>query len=284
MFKNAELHKVIFSFLFIILLKIGSENILGLKLSFASPQESFSIAIFREEGFPSEWAPKSLTPEWLYEHLSKHFLVEYVDINGLSDRKHFNSENYDLLIMPYGEAFAYDTFPFIKDYIYAGGGLLNLAGRPFWSAKKKINGQWQKADVDDPYKKFLSQLGIKYYEFLENDYVGLSVATSIAYTPILPTHGNVFPYRIPARDFYFSRGGNFYFFPDNAKGKIDKTQIIYVKSWVNPYTEEPNNIPQKWGLIGGKGESHPLNPQNPRAEEQLTRIMEYLSFPVITIT
>jgi len=281
MFKNANLRKVILFFVLIILLKNAPEDIPGMKPSFALPQENFTIAIFREEGFPSEGVPKSLTPEWLYEHLSKQFYVEFVDISKLSDRARFNAERYNLLIMPYGEAFARDTFPFIKDYISAGGGLLNLAGRPFWAAKEEINGKWRSADVDDPYGQFLSQLGIKYYESLENDYAGLSVTTSTAYTPILPTHGNVFPYRIPARDFYFSRSGNFYFFPDDTKGKIDKTQIIYVKSWMNPYIEEPNNIPQKWGLIGAKGESHPLNPQNSRAEEQLTQIMEYLSFPVI---
>lgn len=277
MFKNTGLLKAVLFFVFIILLKIAPGQIFGLKLSFAVPQESFRIAVFREEGFPPEGVPESLTPEWLYEQLSGRFYVEYIDVNGISDRARFNTEKYDLLIMPYGEAFAFSTFPFIRDYIFAGGGLLNIAGRPFWSAQKKVNNKWQSTHADDPYGEFLSQLGIKYYEYPEKDYVGLCVTTSSAYTPILPTHGNVFPFRVPARDFCFSRGGNLRLYREDA----DETQVTLVKSWTNPYAENPGLVPQKWALIGAKGQEHPLNPQDPQAEELLAQIMEYLSFSVI---
>ena len=140
-----------------------------------------------------------------------------------------------MLILPYGEAFPYEAFKSLKDYIFSGGGLFNVAGRPLWSAYKKGINSWEKVVINDPYKEFLSPLGIKYYE--TKNKLGLSVTTSIGISPVQPTHGNVFPYRIPAREFY-NQG---YLSEIN-----DENYAILVKSWINPYTGDRNSAIQKW--------------------------------------
>jgi hypothetical protein len=244
-------------------------------------RKKFAIAIFREEGFPSEGTPDLLNPEWLYKCLLGRFSVEYVDTEDISDVKRFNAKKYNLLILPYGEAFVYETFPYIKDYLFSGGGLMNIAGTPFWSAREKVEGMWRRLNIDDPYGEFLSPLGIKYYEPPGKRYTGLSVTTSSSHTPVMPTHGNVFPYRIPARDFYFAKGGNLYLFPEDVEHETGQPPVIIVKHWMNPYAQMPGDIPSKWALIGAKGENHPFNPKDPSAKSRLIEVMELLSFPVI---
>jgi len=232
----------------------------------------FKIAIFKENGFPNSGIPVLLTPEWLYNSLNKRFPVTYLDFFQLTDRKYLNSGNFDLLILPYGEVFPYDAFASIKEYLSEGGGLLNVAGRPFWIAAKKDNNKWKKLDIPDPYKAFLSPLGIKYYESLDKPDIGLTVTTSLGITPIVPTHGNIFPYRIPVRKFYFLEQVN------NGRNKY---QPVIIKCWRNPYLEQSRDIPRKWCLIGQRGEGHILNPKNPSAKKNLLTIIDYLSCPVI---
>ncbi len=238
----------------------------------ASSDSRLSVAIFKEEGFPSAGTPASFTPDWLYSLLSDYFSATFLDAVKLKDRGLLNVSNFDLLILPYGEAFPYEAYPSIKEYLFEGGGLFNVAGRPFWAAMEKIKNKWQKKDIKSPYKDFLAPLGIKYYELLDTENIGLGVTTSTSGTPIIPTHGNVFPYRIPAREFY-SLGvlGN----------KKDEDHIVLIKSWQNPYIKSVKHRPRKWCLIGARGENHPLNPGNPHAKERLMEIAQYLSSPVI---
>ena len=199
--------------------------------------------------------------------LNCNFLI----LTALSN-KYLNSDNFDLLILPYGEAFPYEAFPSIKEYLFEGGGLLNTAGRPFWIAIQSNNGKWQRVDIKDPFKEFLSPLGIRYYEFLDNEDKGLSVTTATAVTPVIPTHGNVFPYRTPARDFYSLA---------TIKGNKIGLSVVLIKSWKNPYRKEAEGAPGKWCLIGAKGDNHPLNPKNDSKGKTLIQILEYLSFPII---
>lgn len=110
-------------------------------------QDGFRIAIFKEEGLSAVALPEQIKTEWIYELLAKNFSVTYLDSSELNNRKLFNAENFDLLIMPYGEAFPGDAFASIAEYLFAGGGLFNLSGRPFWSPRVKINGKWQKLDL-----------------------------------------------------------------------------------------------------------------------------------------
>lgn len=265
---NFRLYNAILFIALLILLK----SYIYAEESFVSASIRFKIAIFKEKGFPALGAPELLTPEWLYNSLSKYFSVTYLDYPKLTDRGYLNLNNFDLLILPYGEAFPYEAFTSIKEYLFEGGGLFNIAGRPFWVAMENIDGIWQRVDIKDPYKEFLSPLGIKYYEFLNSPHIGLSVTNSLGFSSIQPTHGNVFPYRIPARDFYFLK---------TAEDRKNGQPPIFIKSWRNPYAKESKCIPKKWCLIGLKGEKHLLNPQNSYAQKTLMQIMEYLSFPVI---
>ena len=258
--------------LFFIFLVVSLKNILFVGNAAVLSGKQFKVAIFKENGFPAIGTPTLLTPEWLYNCLSKYSSVTYLGFSELSDRRHLNLDNFDLLVLPYGEAFPYKAFSSIKEYLFEGGGLFNIAGRPFWVAMDKIEGEWQKKDIESPYKDFLSALGIKYYEFLDSENIGLSVTTSIVDSPIKPTHGNIFPYRIPARDFY-SLG--------RLEYEKNEQPIILIKSWQNPYKKFSKNPPKKWCFIGARGERHPLNPQDPHAKDALIRIMRYLSFPVI---
>lgn len=269
---DSGLYRIIWGLLLVFMLSNHYSGVCAERESFVSSGDRFNIAIFREEGFPSIGTPGSLTPEWLYDFLSGRFAVTYLDLSELSDGKYLNPDNFELLILPYGEAIPRKAFPSIKEYLLEGGGLLHIAGRPFWVAVEKVDGKWQELDTEDPYEEFLSPLGIKYYEYSDNEHIGLSVTTSCLYTPVTPTHGNVFPYRIPARDFYSL---------ETIKGDGAGQTPVLIKSWRTPYLESSNNIPGKWCLIGSRGENHPLNPQNPLARDTLINIMEYLSFPVI---
>lgn len=262
---------ILFIFLFIALLRSCESSLAAEEPSipFAS---QFKIAIFKEEGFPAVGAPALLSPEWLYNCLSGNFSVSYLDSNKLSDKRYFNSGIFDLLILPYGETFPYRAFENIKEYLFEGGGILNIAGRPFWVPMDKKDGKWEKINISDPYKEFLSVLGIKYYESLDNENIGLNVTTSLGFSPIKPTHGNIFPYRIPVRDFYFLE-------TNNRKG--NKQPVVFIKSWGNPYIKDSKNIPRKWCLIGSRGENNPLNPKDSIAKQNLIEIVEYLSFPII---
>lgn len=238
----------------------------------SSIKSQFKIAVFREQDFPSSGTPALLTPEWLYNKLSKNFSIAYLDASQLENKKYLNLDNFDLLILPYGEAFPYRAFMQIKEYLFEGGGLFNIAGRPFWAPMDRVDGKWQKVDVDDTYKEFLAPLGVKYYESLDNEDVGLSVTTSLGFAPTQPTHGNVFPYRIPARDFFFL---------ENMESAVNGAPVIFIKSWKNPYIKDSVNMPRKWCLIGKRGEKHFLNPQNLSSQENLVKIINYLAYPII---
>jgi Cellulase (glycosyl hydrolase family 5) len=235
-------------------------------------ENGFRIAIFKENGFPTVGLPEQIKVEWIYEQLTKNFSVTYLDSSKLNNKQIFNSDNFDLLIMSYGEAFPQSAFDSIAEYLFKGGGLLNIAGRPFWSPMIKISGRWQKADIVDPYTKFLAPLGIKYYEYPDKENTGLSVTTSLSFSPVEPTQGNVFPYRIPAREFYAFEDSENKTYPDSA---------IFVKSWINPYVVDSTIIPHKWCLINSPSNGHPLDLRDPQAQSTLMRIVNYLSFPVI---
>lgn len=259
-------------FLFIIFVFI---SFICNKLLFADTgyylDKRFKVAVLREESFPSSGIPRLLTPEWLYDSLSEYFSIRYADVSQLSDSRYLNVKNFDLLILPYGETFPHGAFETIKKFLFEGGGLFNLAGRPFWIPVDKIEGKWERIDKNDSYGEFLSQLGIKYYEHSGNN-IGLSVATGLSVQRILPTRGNVFPYRIPVRDFYFS---------DEITGKNSQWPIVFVKAWQNPYIADVKNTLHKYCFIGAIGESNPLNPEDPLAVRNLIQIMRHMEFPII---
>jgi hypothetical protein len=149
---------------------------------------------------------------------------------------------------------------------------MTTAGKPFWTGFNNDKEQWQESRPTDSYRHYLAPLGIKYYESINSVNNGLMVTTSLGISVVPPTHGNVFPYRIPVRDFY----------PLDSIGVGKNAEDgIFVKSWRNPYPVNKKTIPRKWCLIGAQGEGSFLNPKNPLAADNLVRIMCYLAFPVI---
>ena len=277
MFRSSKIYKasriaIWHGIFFFVILVVLPKNWLYAEEWLVSPHGQFRIAIFKEDGFPAIGTPRLLTPEWLYNLLSRYFSVVYLDFPKLSDRKYLNSNNFELLILPYGESFPYEAFPCIKEYLFEGGGLLHIAGRPFWTALRKVENKWQKVNISDPYKEFLSPLGIKYYESLDDGYIGLSITTGLGTADIQPTHGNLFPYRIPVREIHYL---------ETIKDKKNRSPVAFIKNWRNPYLKNAKDKSRKWCLIGAKGEEHPLNPENAYAKKTLSQIMEYLSFPII---
>jgi len=255
-------------------------------------KNNYHIVIFKEEGFPATDLPKGLSPEWLKKNLqAEGYGVSYFDTSQLLNNSLFNSNEVDLLILPYGETFPIAGFNAIRDYLEGGGGLFTVAGRPFWLPVGKINDKWETVDAK-PYEDFLAKLGIKYYqseiassfcEFNEELFkefsakqlftkadIGLTVTTSDKSVKMAPTHGNVFPYRIPCRDSIPILKSL------DKSGEVLTYPAILVKSWRNPYGKE-NKIPNKWCLIAIKGEKHPLNPKYPYAKKVLENLMGYLS-------
>lgn len=280
--------KKYFFLIFILLAVLLAQN----GQAYAGSNSKLHIAIFREEGFPATDLPKNLSTEWLKKNLqAQGYGVSYFDTSQLLNNSLFNSNKVDLLMLPYGETFPIDAFNAIKNYLQDGGGLFTVAGRPFWLPVKKVNDKWETVAAK-PYEDFLAKLGIKYYqsedtpsssEFNEELFKGLSgnqlftkadigvtVTTSDKSVKMNPTHGNVFPFRIPCRDFMPILKSL------NKSGEVLTYPAILVKSWRNPYRKE-NKVPNKWCLIAIKGEKHPLNPKYPYAKKVLENLMGYLS-------
>jgi hypothetical protein len=105
-FFRLKLYKLILSISLLFLLG----NCAYLEAQVSSTERQFKIAIFKEQDFPSSGTPILLTPEWLYNNLSGNFFVTYLDFSKLNDKKYLNLDNFDLLIMPYGETFPYSAF------------------------------------------------------------------------------------------------------------------------------------------------------------------------------
>lgn len=254
------------------------------------------IAVFKEQGFPAVGLPKGLTPEWIKNNLEiEGYHLSYFNASQLSDKLLLNPKKIDFLILSYGEAFPVEAFDSIRNYLEGGGGLFTVAGKPFYLPMKKIENQWEIVKVK-AYENFLTKLGIKYYqsevmpsfcEFNEELFkefsgkqlftkadTGLTVTTSNKIVRRNPTHGNVFPYRIPYRDFLpFVKSLNKF-------GEVLNYPAILVKSWSNPYRKE-GKVPNKWCLIAIKGENHPLNPKRTSAKKVLKNLMEYLSNKIV---
>lgn len=234
-------------------------------------KKQFKIALFTEKGLPCNQRASYLSAHWIYGQLSRSSSVTRIDAIQLANGSLFNRENFDLLILPYGGEFPQKALPVVKQFIFQGGGLLTVSGKPFGYPLARAGGKWETADNSNVYKDFLSVLGIKYFEFSDAKDIGLTVTTSLGISPVQPTRGNVFPYRIPVRDFY----------PINALGGLPVAEAgIFVKSWRNPYVANTNSIPRKWCLIGAQSE-YLFDPKNPSAADNLTSIMRYLAFPVV---
>lgn len=283
-------HKFLIGFLFLFVFMSGPQSI---NLYASGHNDSFKIAIFKEDGFPYKETPKDLTVEWLGSHIEGDFDILFLNTEGLNDRSLLNAGNVDLLILPYGESVPEEGLLPIVKFIKNGGGLFTTAGRPFGSVFKKGDKYWEEVDSLDA-ERYLGELGINCYKIYKEDiasahpgvsYIldgefemnnppydqyGLYVKTSEKIYNKPPTAGNVFPHRIPAR---VSVGPLMLMDRDN---NYIGAPLILVKSWKNPY-RSTERIPEKWCLAGFVGEDHPLNPNDKNSVERLKNIIDFLS-------
>ncbi|MFC1666704.1 cellulase family glycosylhydrolase [Candidatus Omnitrophota bacterium] len=241
--------------------------------------DSFDVAIFKEENFSYTRGLDGLTPEWIAGSLEDTYNIMFLNADQLKNKRLFNTDKVDLLILSYGGIMSEDVSSAIVEFIRDGGGLFTTGGIPFSD-------------------KYLLSMGVSYYvidrediasvdtkadiildtefEMKEpfSDQYGLCVKISERIYNKLPTMGNVFPFRIPARDFI------------NPVILLDKNDnyigapVTLVKSWKNPY-KSTGRIPNKWCLIGFVGEQHPLNPKDKNSAKRLKHILEFLSTRVI---
>lgn len=102
--------------------------------------EKPSVIVFWEDGFPAvDTAQPSRVP-------LKAMLPDgaaFTDADHLSDA--LNSEDTELLVMPFGSSFPEEAWPAIHGYLERGGNLLVLGGRPFTRAayRETSKGPWK---------------------------------------------------------------------------------------------------------------------------------------------
>lgn len=259
-------------------------------------RDDFKIAVFRERGFPYIGTPKYFTVEWLGNYLAERYDVVYLTCEELQKKEVLNTHDIDLLILPYGEAIAEEILPYVENFIKNGGGIFTTAGRPLGTVLSKEGGYW-KIKEEGLAEKYLSSLGLYYYIIYgkdihqissmyniwdlsfnmalpAGDQYGLCVKTSERLYDQPPTKGNVFPYRLPARAFMMP------VVLADKDGDHIGSPLMFVKSWKNPYLTK-EMTPNKWCLLGFKGENHPLNPDSTGSLRRLDDIIEFLSTKII---
>ena len=120
--------------------------------SFATQQNPPRVAVFWETGFPSVNG-LSITREFLQQAL-RDFNVTFLSTAELSQLK---PSTFDLLVMPFGEAFPRSAWRHLSAYLRDGGNWLNLGGVPLATPAIRAGNQWRQQDRQTAYHK---QLGI----------------------------------------------------------------------------------------------------------------------------
>lgn len=278
---------------------IFCENRALTAVSINEQNNSFKIAIFKEDGFPYVGTPEEFSAEWVGRILAEEYDIVYLNTEKLKDESLLNINRIDLLILPYGEAVPEGGLPTIVKFIKEGGGLFTTAGRPFRYILMKGDKSWEKINSSKT-EKYISSLGLNSYiiyskdiaaikatseifdmEFdmklpPSHDQYGLCVKTSERIYTTPPIKGNVFPYRIAARNFIAP-----IILIDNDDNYIG-APLTLVKSWSNPY-KTTDRVPNKWCLIGFTGESHPLNTSDKNSAKRLKEILKFLSSKIILV-
>ena len=107
--------------------------------SAASPR----VAVFVEEGFPTDGGTPSLPAFQMVEVLAQHGIeAQTLSTAQLSDPAILNAQRITVLVMPYGNAFPKIAFNNLRKF-HAAGGCLVMNGVPFCHPCVKVNGQWK---------------------------------------------------------------------------------------------------------------------------------------------
>jgi len=107
--------------------------------SAASPR----VAVFVEEGFPTDGGTPSLPAFQMVEVLAQHGIeAQTLSTAQLSDPAILNAQRITVLVMPYGNAFPKIAFNNLRKF-HAAGGCLVMNGVPFCHPCVQVNGQWK---------------------------------------------------------------------------------------------------------------------------------------------
>ena len=101
------------------------------------------VAVFVEEGFPTDGGTPSLPPFKIVEVLAQHGIeAQTLSTAQLSDPAILNAQRITVLVIPYGNAFPRIAFNNLRKF-HAAGGCLVMNGVPFCHPCVKVNGEWK---------------------------------------------------------------------------------------------------------------------------------------------
>jgi hypothetical protein len=98
-------------------------------------------AAILQDVFPVRGAASD--PKVLGRILSETHDVEFVSAERLADKGQFNRNNFDLLVLPYGESFPLAAKDAVEAFLANGGDLLTTGGYAFRSPLLKSAGAWE---------------------------------------------------------------------------------------------------------------------------------------------
>lgn len=123
--------------------------------SVVAQNASSAVVVFRQSGFP---AADSATP-------SNQQVAALISDARIADVDHLAKELAEpstrLLVLPYGSAFPEQSWLAIKEFLYRGGNLLVLGGRPFTRAAYRDGQNWRLRDYS---VRFIRTLMIDQYQ------------------------------------------------------------------------------------------------------------------------
>ncbi|HEY3298293.1 MAG TPA: hypothetical protein VGK34_06515, partial [Armatimonadota bacterium] len=114
------------------------------------------VLIFWETGFPFVDTTVISEAREIIEALPPMESVRSVGTEELKTR--LKRDSADVFINPYGSAFPVDAWPEIREFLRAGGNLLNIGGAPFTVPVATGGGGWEAKPAEDTYHR---QLGIR---------------------------------------------------------------------------------------------------------------------------
>ena len=117
----------------------------------ASQQQSVSVAVFWEWGFPSVQGC-GITQDVLQQSLTD-FTVSFLSEQELITQ--LNSSRFDLVITPFGSAFPKRAWNVLLKYLRAGGNWLNLGGVPLSRPVVRRGSEWKVESHQTSYHKLL---------------------------------------------------------------------------------------------------------------------------------
>lgn len=115
-------------------------------------QENKKIAFFIANDFPTADMP-ALSEEDLLSYTSNYNSQVFSDILSLNNN--LNTDNFSLLVLPYGSAFPLDAWHTILNFLNNGGSILNIGGSPFYQPVIRKDSVWIKGTSQQTFARKL---------------------------------------------------------------------------------------------------------------------------------